>query len=174
MHVSAILTVIGRDRPGLTQALADVVAETGGNWGDSQLARLGGHYVGSVLVELPAGGLPALEQALRCLPDDLTVTLVEVTPEPHPPEGSRFSVSLVGQDRQGILREVTSVLAEMGVNIESLETGLEHEAWTGQKLFRADVQIFVPASLPLEVVADALEHISGEIMVDINLSEALR
>eukprot|EP01041_Mallomonas_annulata_P034880 gene34880-57733_t len=47
-----ILSVIGSDRPGLTQALANAVLSAGGNWLESHLSRLGGLYVGSVRVEL--------------------------------------------------------------------------------------------------------------------------
>ncbi len=55
MQTKVILTVIGADRPGLTEALAVAVQEAGGNWLESRLTRLGGSYVGSVLVELARG-----------------------------------------------------------------------------------------------------------------------
>ena len=49
-----VLSVAGGDRPGLTRALAAAVLSVGGNWLESHLSRLGGLYVGSVLVELKA------------------------------------------------------------------------------------------------------------------------
>ena len=49
-----VLSVVGSDRPGLTRALAAAVLSAGGNWLESRLSRLGGLYVGSVLVELAA------------------------------------------------------------------------------------------------------------------------
>ena len=58
-----ILSVTGSDRPGLTQALAAAVLSAGGNWLESHLSRLGGLYVGSVLVE--AGDLEALRAAVQ-------------------------------------------------------------------------------------------------------------
>ena len=48
-----VLSVVGSDRPGLTKALAAAVLSAGGNWLESHLSRLGGLYVGSVLVDLP-------------------------------------------------------------------------------------------------------------------------
>ena len=59
---SVILSVIGSDRPGLTEALAGAVLAAGGNWLESHLSRLGGLYVGSVLVELEP------EASRRCAP----------------------------------------------------------------------------------------------------------
>jgi len=47
-----VLSVTGSDRPGLTSAVAEAVVSAGGNWLEGHLSRLGGLYVGSVLVEL--------------------------------------------------------------------------------------------------------------------------
>src|ERR1700760_3756180 len=60
MMATLILSVNGSDRPGLTQALAGAVLAAGGNWLESHLSRLGGLYVGSVLVELQAGAVERL------------------------------------------------------------------------------------------------------------------
>ena len=61
---SVILSVIGSDRPGLTEALADAVLSAGGNWLEGHLSQLGGLYVGSVLVALDAGRIDALRAAV--------------------------------------------------------------------------------------------------------------
>ena len=42
MPVELVLTAIARDRPGIVEALADVVTRHSGNWVDSSMARLGG------------------------------------------------------------------------------------------------------------------------------------
>ena len=55
----SVLSVVGSDRPGLTRALAAAVLAAGGNWLESHLSRLGGLYVGSVLVELDADSIEA-------------------------------------------------------------------------------------------------------------------
>ena len=58
--VLMVLSVVGSDRPGLTQALAGAVLAAGGNWLEGHLSRLGGLYVGSVLVELEAAAVDGL------------------------------------------------------------------------------------------------------------------
>ena len=71
---SVILSVSGSDRPGLTEALAAAVLSAEGNWLESHLSRLGGLYVGSVLVALAAERIAAevLRHVapLRDVPDD--------------------------------------------------------------------------------------------------------
>ncbi|MGJ3649039.1 glycine cleavage system protein R [Sphingomonas sp. GlSt437] len=170
MPTTMILTALGTDRPGLTAALADAVTEAGGNWLESQLGRLGGKYVGAVLVEIGEGDVARLEAALAAIdPATLAVTLAPTAPH-HPPAGHHLSLELVGADRPGIVREVTSVLAGLGVNIESLETAAEPGSWSGELLFRARAELLVPDGVDPDAVSTALEAISGEIMADITLS----
>jgi len=99
--VRVILSVVGSDRPGLTNALADAVHAAGGNWLESHLSRLGGKYVGSVLVEVDAAALPALEaQAREVDASGLRVSLVRAD-EAAPRSGEALTIELVGQDRAG-------------------------------------------------------------------------
>lgn len=170
MKSKMILSAIGSDRPGLTQALADAVYDAGGNWLESHLSRLGGKYVGAVLVEIEAAQLPALESAIRRV--DATGLHVSVLPagDEAPPQGEALRIELVGQDRPGIVREVTRVLAGLGVNIEDLSTGTERGSWSGEPLFRATAQLSLPAGVASERLREALEAISGEIMVDFTIS----
>src|SRR5688500_12059499 len=65
MTTRVILSAVGSDRPGLTQSLAEAVLAAGGNWLESHLSRLGGKYVGSVLVELEEDRIPTLEARIR-------------------------------------------------------------------------------------------------------------
>lgn len=168
MTASVILTVLGSDRPGLTQRLAEAVHAAGGNWLNSHLARLGGKYVGAVLVEIAPADRARLEAAVHAIdPAMLSVTLVDADAD-APPAGTRMlTISLTGADRPGIVREMTTALAAIGVNIEALESGAEAGAWTGERIFRARAELRLPAEASSEDVSRALEAISGEIMVDI-------
>lgn len=166
MKARIILTVLGSDRPGLTQELAHAVLAAGGNWLESHLARLGGKYVGSVLVELDAANLPQLsEEVLGVDATGLQVAMVPAGNEPAA-GGKPIVIELVGQDRPGIVREVTSVLSAIGANIESFTSAAEPSAHSGDLLFKARIELTIPQSAGAEDVQQALEAISGEIMVD--------
>ena len=167
-----ILVVAGSDRPGLTKALADAVHAAGGNWLESHLSRLGGKYVGSVLVELDAAALPELEAQVSSVDaSGLRVSLVAADQETLS-DGDTLTVELVGQDHPGIVREVTAVLATLGVHIDSLTSSTEHGAWSGEPLFRAEARVTLPQGVDRDKVQAALEAISGEVMVDITVRRA--
>jgi len=173
MTARVILVVSGSDRPGLTRAVAEAVHAAGGNWLESYLSRLGGKYVGSVLVELDAAALPALEAEVRKV--DATGLRVSIVPveEAEPAENApSLQIELLGQDRPGIVREVTSVLADLHANIESMTTSTESSAWSGEPLFRAKVQVALPENVTPDAVQTALEAISGELMVDFTITAA--
>ena len=167
MKSRVILSVIGSDRPGLTQALAEAVLAADGNWLESHLSRLGGKFVGAVLVELDAGGLPSFEAAIHDMDaTGLHVSLVSADQGLTAP-GDTLCVELVGQDHPGIVREVTAVLTKLGVNIEDFVTEIGNSAWSGERLFRANAHLKIPAGgTSTDQVRTALEAISGEIMVD--------
>ena len=170
MKSRVILSAAGSDRPGLTRALAEAVLAAGGNWLESHLSRLGGKYVGSVLVEIDAEELPGFEQAIRGVDAvGLQVALVPAGEEPQS-GGAMLSLELVGQDRPGIVREVTGVLAGLDVNIEDFVTRTENGAWSGERLFRANARLSIPAGVTSDEVQTALEAISGETMVDFSFT----
>jgi glycine cleavage system regulatory protein len=67
--ISLVLTVIGPDRPGLVEAIADVVAAHGASWLESRMAHLAGQFAGILQVEVDVqqrdnliSGLAALEK----------------------------------------------------------------------------------------------------------------
>ena len=164
--ISVILSAVGGDRPGLTQGLAEAVFSAGGNWLESQLSHLGGKYVGAILVELDAGRLAELEAAVaRLNAGGLHVAIVP-TEGDVAVEGKPLWFELVGQDRPGIVHEVTAVLVGLGVNIENFTTRTEIGSMSGEHLFRASARLTVPAATTPQAVQDAVEAISGEIMVD--------
>lgn len=161
-----VLTVTGSDRPGLTSQISEAVHEAGGNWKEGHLSRLGGLYVGSVLIEVPRGRTAQLEAQVKAI--DPVGLQVSLAPAGEAPEGHRAVLlfELVGQDRPGIVRQVSGILARLGANIESLSSSEETAAWGGEQLFRAKLRVSLPDDVSPEQVQRELEEISGEIMVD--------
>jgi glycine cleavage system regulatory protein len=171
-----ILTVSGSDRPGLTRALAGAVLTAGGNWLESHLSRLGGLYVGSVLVELPAAGgdVEGLRAAVRAVDArGLEVRIVAALSGAGDDDlGEALQFTLVGQDRPGIVDQVTEVLSGLDANIERFRTWIDSASDSGIPLFHADARLRLPPDLPAARVQAALEAISAEIMVDLSLTPA--
>jgi glycine cleavage system regulatory protein len=167
-----ILSVAGSDRPGLTKALAAAVLSASGNWLESHLSRLGGLYVGSVLVEVAEGKVDALRAAVAAV--DAQGLEIRIAPalETAGVAGETLEFSLVGQDRPGIVNLVTKAVLSLGANIETFDTWLSTEAHSGAPLFHMAAHLRLPQGLSAGEVQAALEAISGEIMVDVAVGGA--
>ena len=167
-----VLSAVGSDRPGLTKALAAAILLAGGNWLESHLSRLGGLYVGSVLVELPSDGVDGLRIAVATV--DAQGLEVRIAPAFEDPgaAGEAFDFGLVGQDRPGIVRQVAATLSGLDANIETFKTWIAAEPHSGMPLFHMRARLRLPPGLPAPRIQAALEEISAEIMVDISLTPA--
>ncbi len=167
-----VLTAVGPDRPGLVEALAEAVAGHGGNWLESRMARMAGQFAGIVHVQVDAEQLEPLSAALSGL--EARGLKVSVTPaEPETPSAvRRLEMSLVGQDRQGIVRDISAALSRNGVNVEELETEYTRGAMSGEALFNASALLTVPTDLSLDHLRKELERVADDLMVDLEVSES--
>ena len=170
-----VLTLIGDDRAGLVNAVAEVVARHGGNWERSQMAELAGKFAGIVLVTVPDDDVDGLVAALEPLHGmlDITAQPGAVELEVIAPGARRFALDLVGTDRPGIVREITDVLAAHAVNIDTLRTETRDAPMSGGRLFEAVATLEVPASTDIGALRVALEKLANELMVDITLDTGL-
>lgn len=167
-----ILTVVGSDRPGLVAAVADVVSAHGGNWENSQLAELSGIFAGVIEVSVTAARVDDLSRALRGLDNLLTVTVQ--TADAAAAVASEFrpvSVAVLGNDRPGIVREVSSVFSAHHVNIDVMTTTTRDAAMAGGRLFEAVVVAEAPLAVDLDQLRADLEHLASEIQVDITVAD---
>src|SRR5271165_4293264 len=87
MTQALVMTLIGQDRPGLVDSVAGLVAEQGGNWLESRMSRLGGHFAGILRVEVPSENEPALVAGLKKL-ESRGLTVVVHPDQPKPPPAS--------------------------------------------------------------------------------------
>jgi glycine cleavage system regulatory protein len=169
---SLTLTLIGRDRPGLVDALALRIADAGGSWQESRMARLAGQFAGILLVEMPEAAVDGLIGSLRALDaEGLHVTAERGGGDPPAPQHT-LNLELVGHDRPGIVREIAHALAGRGVNIEELETEVTTGSFSGEALFRATARLSAPVELATHELRATLETIANELMVDVELDEA--
>ncbi len=167
---SFVLSIIGTDRTGLVEALADAVASHGGNWERSHVTELAGTFAGVVLVTVPderddgfrAAMAPLREQGL------LDVTLHEGDAPEEAAAGNLLRLDLVGNDRPGIVHDVSRLLATLEVNIVDLQTWTSSAAMAGGTLFHAQAEVRLPVGLDADALTDHLEGLANELMVDVS------
>ena len=169
---SFVLTLIGPDRPGLVDSVAAVVKENQANWLESRMAHLAGHFAGIVRVEIAESHAEQLVEGLGQLESKgLSITVRRDAEAQAPAEIPLVRLQLVGNDRPGIVSEVSRVLAEHHVNVEEFHTECGEAPNSGSTLFHAEAQLCLPPELALAELQGALEGIAVDLMVDIQLKD---
>lgn len=164
-----VLTVIGDDRPGLVKALAEAVAAGGGNWERSQLAELAGKFAGVVVVTIDEADAPGLRDALGSVAGVLDVGVHEESSDGPGGSGPALTVDLLGNDRPGIVRDISGVLAEHGLSVDEMHTATREAPMAGGQLFEARIRAHAAAGSDPGVVRAALEALAQEILVDLTV-----
>ena len=168
-----ILTLLGADRPGLVEGVADTVARLGGNWLESRMAHLGGKFAGILRLQVPVDALPQLRSALDDLAgEDLRIIVEsdEVAPAAKPQR--MLELELVGLDRPGIVRDITRVLVASRANVEEITTDCSSAPMSGETLFRARIRAAVPIEADLAKLRADLERFATDLIVELRVVEA--
>ena len=165
-----VLTVIGDDRVGLVGRLSETISQHGGNWERSQMAELAGKFAGIVVVAVPAERVEDMTAALRDLEGLLEVSAhpgLDEQGERRDAAGAELTIDLLGNDRPGIVHEVSSVLQRHDLSIETIETLTREAPMAGGQLFEAHIVVRLPARARPGAIRADLELLAAELLVDI-------
>ncbi|MFP4358119.1 MAG: glycine cleavage system protein R [Puniceicoccaceae bacterium] len=164
-----LITISGKDRPGIVGEIAAQVARRGGNWERSRLIHLAGRFVGLLQISVPEDRREDLRVDLLSV-EGLAVTVAGGrirTPE----ASSSFHLDLVGADHPGIVSEIFGKLSALGLNVESLSTWTEAAADSGTVLFRAGADLSSAEPMRSEEIIEALEALANDLLVEVSVSE---
>ena len=172
MSSSVVLTIISDDRPGIVQNLSRVLEAHGGNWTDSSMLSLAGKFAGILLANVPEDRIEAFLTSLHSLQSEGMQIVAQRTDSGLPPQEMReFRLDLVGQDRPGIVHDISEILARHLVNVQELETECQSASMSGETLFLAKARMQIPPGASIEKLRQELEALANELMVDIRLEQ---
>ena len=170
--VSLVVTVVGPDRPGIVRVLSERAQRFGANWAASRLSRLAGEFAGMVHFEVPRENADALAAALQSLETSgLKLVIARSDPSATPAGMRGIDLSLVGDDRVGIVSRLTRILAEAGISIEHIHTEVLGASATAPKTFKVSTHLLVPNAVATDELRRRLEPVASEMRVDIALGD---
>ena len=120
-----LLSMVGKDKPGIVAKLSAKLCKNGCNLGDSSMARLGNNFVIMLAVQFD-GSQEALNNIVTPIANtlDLNHHIIQIEEGTHHIEPD-VRINLFSEDRMGIVEDVTNLLSESGLNILSLESNLD-------------------------------------------------
>jgi glycine cleavage system regulatory protein len=165
-----VLTLLGPDRPGLVELVAGIIARHQGNWLESRMTQLAGHFAGLLRAELPEAEVQAALAELASLEGRGLKVIAESAPRGADTAAVKtMSLELVGLDRPGIVREISQLLAASGVNVEELVTNRKSAPMSGDMLFEARAHVRVAADTDVAKLRAGLERLANDLVVEIRL-----
>ena len=172
MQIPLVMTIIGPDRTGLVESVARTVAEHGGNWLESRMCRLGGEFAGILRIEIPSERKAPLLVALQDLQaNGLQIVIRDDKPVSISAPSRNTKLEIVGGDRPGIVREITSALARANVNVEEFFSEVISAPMSGETLFKASVRLQLPENCDVAALKKDLEKIAADLLVDVSFAE---
>ena len=167
---SLVATVMGADRPGIVRLIAEKAERFGASWAASSLGRHAGEFAGAVQFEVPRDNATPLAEALRGLASSGLRVDIATSGEAALAPGHRpLGLELVGDDRVGIVSQLSHVLAGRGISIETLRSEVVGGDGPGRKTFKVSARLSVPKAVTSDGLRQELDGLAGEMHVDIAL-----
>jgi glycine cleavage system regulatory protein len=139
------------------------------------MARLAGEFAGMVHFEVPRDHADALAAALRGLESAGLRVAIARSESGMQPGGDRgVSLELVGDDKPGIIANLTRILAERHVSIDHLHTELVGSGASSQHRFKVAAHLRVPAQVSSDTLRADLAVLAADMQLDIALGDAPR
>lgn len=167
----AMLSAVGKDKPGIVAAVSSVLFQAGCNIEDSTMARLGGDFTIMLMLRLPEGFTS--QQLSERLAEvhrqtQLTIHVADLRPEDAEPqsESPRHLILVYGSDKPGIVARVTALLAEKNVNITNLRT---HVIQRAEPLYVMTIDVELPAFVDQAEMQKRLHAMAADIEVQIDI-----
>jgi glycine cleavage system regulatory protein len=169
MKTYLVLTIIGEDKPGIVGSLAKIIADHSGSWLESSMSQLAGKFAGILRVSVDENQSEALVNSLKGLSDELRLIIERVSYDEIDAKHQIIELSLLGNDRPGIIKEISKTVTELSVNFEQLNTECMPAPMAGDILFKASASLKVPDGLSIDVLQQALENLADDLIVEIKL-----
>lgn len=141
----AVISTIGRDRPGIVNELSEAVFSQGVSIEDSRMMVLGGEFAVLMSVTGDESALDGLDQQLAQVTSAADLAyLFRRTQDRAIGETMPYQVRVVAMDHPGIVHGIAGFFSARNINIRELETESERAAHTGTPIFNLTMTVEVP------------------------------
>lgn len=152
----AVISTIGRDKPGVVDRISTMVHELNLSIEDSRMTVLGSEF--AVLMSVTGGDLPLqrLETKLQQLAEEQDLAfLFRRAGERTGVEGRiPYTVHVTAMDHPGIVHGVARFFSSRNINIYNLDTVTERAPHTGTPIFSLVMEIEIPPDVRIAELRD--------------------
>ena len=166
-----VFSLLGPDRTGLVDRVAQSLSKHRANLEDSRMSVLGGEFAMMFLCSVDAAQLDDLQKEMAAVAQELDLM---INSKPTTLRKSHIGmlplqVAVRGADHEGIVHELVHHLVEQGASVDNLESQLVNAPYSRVPLFEMQMRISAPASLSLSALRRKLQTVGDELNVDVEI-----
>ncbi len=172
--ISSVLTVLGKDRPGIIATVTEALFRAGCNLEDISMTVLEGELAMIMVISLNETARTRLEpvflnfrkkQGLDFFWKDLKEK--DLRGNGAVKGAKTFLVSAIGRDRTGIVYKISRILAGFDVNITDLNSKILGKS--AKTLYAMVLEAAVPKGVKISKLEPALKKLAGVLKIEINI-----
>ena len=171
-----ILIAVGMDQVGLVEKISDFIQQHHCNIEDSKMAVLAGEFAFMVLVSGEPSNVHSLHENKNVLAKETGLDIYMREPgtrkKMQPSIPYRFTASCM--DHPGVVHRLSTILSDLGINIESMETETYAAPDSGTPIFRMEAQLSIPPTVNISKLREQLQEIELQENIDIDFRHATR
>lgn len=169
----AILSILGRDRPGIVAAVSKVLYEQNCNIENVSQTTLQSEFAGIFVVSMPQGLFKeALHQSLaaQIAPMGLDVHITVLEPAKTAatlPQSEAYIITTKGPDRKGLVAGISEVIARFEGNITNLQAVFKGGDDPGDNIMIYEVDL--PPRTDQQALYQELKKRANELSLEIDM-----
>jgi len=159
-----VISFICPDRPGLVNALSNVVKQQQGNWQSSSMHNLSGFFAGIIEIAVAEQNTDSLIAEIKAIEGMNAQVAIASTEEL--PENKKIVLELTANDRAGIIQDISASIHKQNGNLLKLVSRQDNAPHSGQLMFKAKATVSVEEH-DIDNLIKELENLADDLMVDI-------
>ncbi|MCW8880870.1 MAG: glycine cleavage system protein R [Sedimenticola sp.] len=163
-----VISALGKDRPGIVDALSKAILDFGCNISDSRMTVLGGEFAILLMVEGNWNTLTKMEESIARIEEQLNLTIIAKRTEKRDCSNPflPYIVEVVSLDHPGIVHQLASFFSKRNINIENMATTSYAAPHTGTMMFSVHMTVGIPADIHIASLRDEFMEFCDAINLD--------
>ncbi|WP_198266247.1 glycine cleavage system protein R [sulfur-oxidizing endosymbiont of Gigantopelta aegis] len=165
-----VISAIGSDRPGIVNALSEIIVQNQGNIDDSRMTVLGGEFAIILLISGSEDELKNIEQLLKQQASSLALNIISKhTNDKKPEQNIPYIVEVLAMDNPGIVYKLADFFSSREINIQSMQTDRYPAPHTGTQMFAVELVITVPPTIIVNDLRDDFLDLCEDMNLDASI-----
>ncbi len=165
MNVQIMVIVHGTEQAHLINTLSKATHELGGKWLNSKISRIDTYFAGLIKIEIASNNVDQLLDQFKALHINVETAKSDLRSQD---KSKHFILNINAKDRFGLVNDISEVLGENDVRIESMECHRFGVADIGGVVFTGEFKISAGDDFNKGELIKSLQAISKDLAIHLH------